>query len=63
MERFIIKQITDAYYRILDKHDNHKWALDELNWLIYDVNRDRYNNLEWFEKEDVELVMNILRNK
>lgn len=61
MKKSIFKLITDAYWKIMDKHNNHQWALDELEWLVYEVNKDNYNNLTHCEKADVDKIMNVLK--
>lgn len=62
-EKFIIKRITDSYFNIMERHNNSQWAVDELEYLIYDVHKDEYNKLNESEKSDVHKIMNILRNK
>lgn len=62
-EKFIIKRITDKYFNIMEKHNNSKWAVDELEYLIYEVHKGEYDKLSDLEKSDVNRIINVLRNK
>lgn len=61
MEKFIYKQITDAFYRILEKHNNPRWATEELDYLIYSVNKHKVWELTEDEQYQVSHIMGILK--
>lgn len=61
-EKFIFKKLTDCYFKILEKHDNPKWSIDELSYLVYDVHKEEYLQLNDDEKWQVNHLMEVLRN-
>lgn len=60
-EKFIYKQITDAFYHILEKHGNPKWTVEELDYLIYAVHKEELWNLSEQEQWEVNHCMEILK--
>lgn len=39
------KIVTDKFCKIVEKHGNGKWALDELEYLIFEAYRGEFENL------------------
>lgn len=50
------------FMEIVQKHGNGKWALDELQWLIYEKHREEFNNLPEEDKYVVCMyIANLMR--
>ena len=50
------------FLQIVEKHGNGKWALDELQWLIYDKYRTLYDDLSDEDKYIVCMyIANLMR--
>ena len=41
----IEKALLNKFMEIVQKHGNGKWALDELQWLIYEKHKEEFNKL------------------
>lgn len=60
-DKLIIKRVTDGFYHILEKHNNPQWAIDELEWLIFQAHRGEYEQLNFDEKHELHHCMNVLK--
>lgn len=50
----MIKQVIDVkFLAIMKRHHNAVWAIQELEWLIYDKHRYLYDKLSEEYKQDV----------
>ena len=54
------KILSDKYLEIMERHNNSKWAYDELHYLVYDAYIGEYNNLSESDKKDVNHFMDSL---
>lgn len=41
----IVQSLQDKFLEIIAKHNNPKWAREELEWLVYDKYRKQYDEL------------------
>ena len=46
-------KLTDKFIEIFAKHQNALWAREELEYLVFVVHRDEYEQLSPEEKRDV----------
>lgn len=53
-------KIRSRYLEIVQKHGNGLWALEELNWEIYEKHADKYNALSEDEKYILNMYMKVL---
>lgn len=61
VDKLIIKKVTDGFYDILLKHNNPQWAIEELEYLIYEVHRGEYEQLSYDEQRELFHCMNVLK--
>lgn len=53
------KVLLCKFMELVQKHGNGKWALDELQWLVYEKHREEYNKLS---EEDKYIVCMYIAN-
>ena len=54
-------KLRDRYLQIVEKHGNGLWALNELEWEVYTVNKNSYESLNEEEKYITNMYMKALR--
>lgn len=58
----MIKKIIDVkFLAIMNRHHNAVWAIEELEWLIYDKHKYLYEALNAEQKQDVDDYIAALR--
>lgn len=46
--------LKDAFLQIIQKHNNPIWAREELEYFVYERNKDAYDNLNELDKRTVD---------
>lgn len=58
----MIKKVIDVkFLAIMKRHHNAVWAIQELEWLIFDKHRNLYEALSDENKKDVQDYMTALK--
>lgn len=57
MSRVVEDKLREKYLSILTKHNNPKWALDELKYLVYEAYLGEYKKLDNRDKEIIDFYI------
>lgn len=59
-DKLIEKTLSDAFLKILEKHNNPEWSYKELNWLVFDKYKNEFYNLSQENQWNVRHFMDAL---
>ena len=54
---YIEGTLLNAFLKIQSRHGNPVWAIDELNWLVFDKHRDAFWSLSESDQWEVRCVI------
>ena len=59
--KFIEKELMNKFDEIMEKHNNPRWAVNELEHLVYEKYRNLYEQLDNNDKEVVNHCFRVMR--
>lgn len=56
------KMLKETFLQMVAKHGNGRWAYEELEWWLYERDKDWYNSFNEDQKHELESYMISFRN-